>query len=285
MDALDRHIEAILFSAEQPVAVSDLVDTLNKAHDLDLDKNVVENHLEGLLEKYDDEHYPFQVVNSGGGYQFLSKKDYHKSISIFLNLKSRRKLSVAAMETLSIIAYKQPVTKPDIENIRGVNCDYSIQKLLEKDLIAIVGRSESPGKPLLYGTSKTFMDYFGINTLDDLPKLKEFENVENVLGIPVDAVDLPAPAAENGEAADIESTDEAVNAASDEVEAADEADTDDAADTDSVEIVAEEASEGEAEQEELANEEEAVESEDSDEETSEEEESTEEAEQEEAEKD
>jgi segregation and condensation protein B len=83
-------------------------------------------------------------------------------------------LSQAALETLAIIAYKQPVTKPDIEQIRGVNCDYSIQKLLEKELISIIGKSEAIGKPILYGTSTVFMDYFGINSIDELPQIKEF---------------------------------------------------------------------------------------------------------------
>jgi len=87
--------------------------------------------------------------------------------------RSKKKLSQAALETLAIVAYKQPVTKPDIEQIRGVNCDYSIQKLLEKELITIVGKSEAIGKPILYGTSPLFMDYFGINSIKELPHIKE----------------------------------------------------------------------------------------------------------------
>jgi segregation and condensation protein B len=88
--------------------------------------------------------------------------------------KFLKKLSTAALETLAIIAYKQPVTKGEIENIRGVNCDYAVQKLLEKDLVIITGRKENaPGQPLVYCTSKSFMDYFGINSVEDLPKLKD----------------------------------------------------------------------------------------------------------------
>lgn len=86
------------------------------------------------------------------------------------------------METLSIVAYKQPVTKSVIEQIRGVNCDYTIQKLLEKDLISIVGRAETIGKPLLYGTSEKFMDYFGLKSIKDLPALKDFEDEKQVIG-------------------------------------------------------------------------------------------------------
>lgn len=201
MQDLDRHIEAIIFTASSPVSVQDIVGALNKAHELELDANVVLNHLEGLSGKYKDEQYPFQIVEAGGGYQFLTKADYHQTISHFLNLKSRRRLSTAAMETLAIIAYRQPVTKTEIENIRGVNCDYSIQRLLEKELIAIQGRAETPGKPLLYATSETFMDYFGINSVDDLPKLREFEASGDVLGTHPElaGMELPLPAVDAAE--------------------------------------------------------------------------------------
>jgi segregation and condensation protein B len=111
---------------------------------------------------------------SGGGWQFLTKKDYHKTVAQLNGDKFLKRLSTAALETLSIVAYKQPITKGEIEAIRGVNSDYSIQKLLEKELIVITGRNEEmPGKPLVYCTSKSFMDYFGINSPEDLPKLKE----------------------------------------------------------------------------------------------------------------
>ena len=111
---------------------------------------------------------------SGGGWQFLTKKDYHKTIAQLNGDKFLKKLSAAAMETLAIIAYKQPVTKGEIESIRGVSADYAVQKLLEKELIIITGRNEKlPGHPLVYSTSKNFMDYFGINSAEELPKIKE----------------------------------------------------------------------------------------------------------------
>src|SRR5690606_27006549 len=96
--------------------------------------------------------------------------------------RSKKKLSQAALETLAIVAYKQPVTKLEIEQIRGVNCDYSIQRLLEKDLVAIVGKSKSVGKPLLYGTGSLFMEYFGLEQIADLPKLKDIVSQENSIG-------------------------------------------------------------------------------------------------------
>jgi segregation and condensation protein B len=130
--------------------------------------------MEGIVEKYGSEFYPFEVRMSGGGWQFLTKKEFHKTVAQLNGEKFLKKLSAAAMETLSIIAYKQPVTKGEVESIRGVSADYAVQKLLEKELIIISGRNEKmPGHPLVYSTSKSFMDYFGINSAEDLPKIKE----------------------------------------------------------------------------------------------------------------
>jgi segregation and condensation protein B len=134
----------------------------------------VESALEGIREKYNSEFYPFEVRESGGGWQFLTKVSYHTTIAQLNGDKFLKRLSNAALETLAIIAYKQPITKGEIEAIRGVNSDYSIQKLLEKELVLISGRNENmPGKPLVYATSKNFMDYFGINSAADLPKIRE----------------------------------------------------------------------------------------------------------------
>jgi len=101
-----------------------------------------------------------------------------------LRQTTKKRLSQAALETLSIIAYKQPVSKNELEQIRGVSCDYSIQKLLEKELIEIAGRSEAPGRPLLYRSSQKFMDYFGLKSLRDLPKTKDFKEPESEIGEP-----------------------------------------------------------------------------------------------------
>ena len=149
-----------------------LVPLLLLEEKISLDK--VEAALNGIVEKYSADFYPFEVKQTGGGWQFLTRKEFHKTVAQLNGDKFLKRLSAAALETLAIIAYKQPVTKGEIESIRGVSCDYAIQKLLEKELIIISGRNEhAPGQPLLYATSKTFMDYFGINTSDDLPKLKE----------------------------------------------------------------------------------------------------------------
>ena len=148
----------------------------------DIAVNLLEKALAELQEKYRSEEYSFSLEHLGAGYQFLTKPAYQASISILLKHQSQKRLSTAQMETLSIIAYKQPVTKTELEQIRGVNCDYSIQKLLEKGLIMIKGKSDSLGRPLLYGTSEKFMNYFGINDLKDLPQPKDFLPDENQIG-------------------------------------------------------------------------------------------------------
>jgi segregation and condensation protein B len=142
----------------------------------------VESAIEAVREKYSSEFYPFEVRESGGGWQFLTKGTYHKTVAVLNGDKFLKRLSSAALETLAIIAYKQPITKGEIESIRGVNSDYAVQKLLEKELVVITGRKEdAPGHPLIYATSKTFMDYFGINSPDELPKLSDIVPTDMVM--------------------------------------------------------------------------------------------------------
>ena len=171
------HVESLIFASDKPLTTLELLDLVNNAlgyMDDKVDLDQVESALDGIVEKYRSEFYPFEVKQSGGGWQFLTKKEFHKTIAQLNGEKYLKRLSAATLETLAIIAYKQPVTKGEIEAIRGVNCDYAVQKLLEKDLIIISGRDEKkPGQPLIYSTSKSFMDYFGINAADDLPKIRE----------------------------------------------------------------------------------------------------------------
>lgn len=171
------HIESLIFASDKPLTPAEITELLNQAFGFMEEKLIVEQvdaAIEGIVEKYNSEFYPFEVKLSGGGWQFLTKKDFHKTVAQLNGEKFLKRLSAAAMETLAIIAYKQPVTKGEIESIRGVSSDYAVQKLLEKELIVITGRNEKlPGHPLVYATSKNFMDYFGINTPEDLPKIKE----------------------------------------------------------------------------------------------------------------
>ncbi|MDE3236382.1 MAG: SMC-Scp complex subunit ScpB [Bacteroidota bacterium] len=208
LSSIIPHIEVLIFASEKPLTAADVVELINNAFGFmeeRITQEQVEAAMEGIKEKYASEFYPFEIRESGGGWQFLTKKEYHKTIAQLNGDKFLKRLSTAAMETLAIIAYKQPITKGEIEAIRGVNSDYSIQKLLEKELIVISGRNEAlPGKPLIYITSKNFMDYFGINSPADLPKIKEVLADQIVEGTLIRAEDFTSntdiPVEENTEA-------------------------------------------------------------------------------------
>lgn len=194
LEQLILHIEALIFASERPITQAELTEFASQSLEMELEADRITACIEAVREKYDTDFFPFQLKEIGGGYQFLTKKEYHKTVLQLNGDKHIKKLSAAAMETLAIIAYKQPITKSDIEFIRGVSADYSIQKLLEKELIVIVGRNEEAvGKPLLYSVSRHFMDYLGINSPAQLPQLKDI-NIDIVL--PVNASE--AQVTENG---------------------------------------------------------------------------------------
>lgn len=183
MRLIRQHIEAIIFAAEQPVTFKEVQECLMVTFGLEIAPPEIEQAIADLKERYESEDYSFYLTESGGGYVFMTKRDYYPVVATLLNQKANKKLSTAALETLAIVAYKQPITKAEVEEIRGVSCDYTIQKLMEKDLVAVAGRADGPGKPLLYKTSSTFMDHFGINSTKDLPKLKEIEpQQDNAIG-------------------------------------------------------------------------------------------------------
>lgn len=148
----------------------------------DVPEDDITGAIQRLTDKFQHEDFSFQLNKSAGGYQFLTKPAYQASIGIMLKQQSKKRLSTSAMETLSIIAYKQPVSKTEVETIRGVNCDYAIQKLLEKGLIEIQGKGDSVGRPLIYGTSEKFMEYFGVSDLSELPTPKDFSQEVNTIG-------------------------------------------------------------------------------------------------------
>jgi segregation and condensation protein B len=180
---LDLYIEALIFAAEYALNIDEIKKVVNMTFDQKFKKQHIEELIDNIRDKYQSEELAIQLVGIGGGYMFMTKSQYHKIIGDFLKLSSRKKLSRAALETLSIIAYKQPISKSEIEQIRGVNADYAVQKLLEKELVEIAGRAEGPGRPLLYGTSTKFLNHFGIQSTEDLPKLKEFETPEDTIGV------------------------------------------------------------------------------------------------------
>lgn len=179
MENLQLHLEALIFTAQHPLPIIDIQQCLEKIFQRTFETTEITEYLQFIQQKYQNQYFPFELTQAASGYQFLTKPEYHPTIATLLNQKTPKKLSTASLETLAIIAYKQPITKTEIEQIRGVNADYSIQKLLEKELIEIVGRSNTPGKPLLYQSSPMFMEYFGIKNIDELPKLKDLQTAPN----------------------------------------------------------------------------------------------------------
>jgi segregation and condensation protein B len=182
LEQITLYIEALIFSSEQSLRIEEIAYCLQSALEIDISAEEITENIAIIEKKYSDKNLAIELVKVNNGYQFLTKKTYHPVINLLQAQRSKKKLSQAALETLAIVAYKQPASKTDIEQIRGVNCDYSIQKLLEKELISIVGKSEAVGKPILYGTSNLFMDYFGINNMNDLPHIKELTSDANTIG-------------------------------------------------------------------------------------------------------
>jgi segregation and condensation protein B len=184
VERLDTHIESLIFVAQQPVKREDIRYNLENSLQVKIDEDSIESALGRLQEKYWDDNFAIEIVEVAEGFQFVTKGAYHHIVGQYLKQLTKRRLSKVALETLAIVAYRQPVSRSEIEQIRGVNADYAIDKLLEKELIEIAGRSSGPGKPLLYTTSGKFMDYFGLKSMEDLPQLKEFQVPMDEIGEP-----------------------------------------------------------------------------------------------------
>jgi segregation and condensation protein B len=162
-------LEALLFVSDGPQSASRLVQLLGRSA-----RKELANLVHQLNESYASEGRAFRIREIAGGYQMHLVPTYTRAVEKFLRKQRERRLSQAALETLAVIAYKQPVTRADIEHIRGVNSDGVVGSLLQRKLVAIVGRSSKVGRALLYGTTKRFLEYFGLNSLEELPRLEEF---------------------------------------------------------------------------------------------------------------
>ena len=182
MEFINQHIEALIFTTQHAITVKEIKSVLDEAFETNFAEDLILTGIEALQMRYAHPDFAFEIISIAEGYQFLTKPPFHSSIGTYLRQTTKKRLSQAALETLSIIAYKQPISKTEVEQIRGVSCDYAIQKLLEKELVMIQGRSEAPGRPLIYATSARFMDYFGIKSMRDLPHLKDFKEVDNAIG-------------------------------------------------------------------------------------------------------
>ncbi len=175
-------IEALLFATDEPLSVKQMLEIFGEFEAGELpqkrvNEQAVLSAIEQLNKEYEASGRAMHIVKVAGGYQFATLPRFAEWLGRMVKEKSRRKLSVSALESLAVIAYKQPVTKPEIEAIRGVNADYVLRTLLERNLITIVGRAASPGRPLLYGTTKEFLKHFGLNDLSELPKPREIDEL------------------------------------------------------------------------------------------------------------
>ncbi len=172
-------IEALIFSSDEPLKIDEIIKAIKgiDGEEIAITGEDIEETVTQINRQLEEQQRPFRIMKIAGGFSFSTKHEYAKYIGYLSTEKSKRRLSQSALETLAIIAYKQPITKPEIEMIRGVNADYIMNTLLEKSLISINGRAETVGRPLLYGTTDEFLKYFGLNKLTDLPKPREIDEI------------------------------------------------------------------------------------------------------------
>ncbi len=175
-------VEALIFAAQEPLAVNQIRsiyqgENLRNDESRQIEPETIRQIISDLNEEYSKQDRPYRIVQIAGGYQFATSTDYAEWLGKLYKEQGRRKLSQSGVETLAIVAYKQPITKAEIEKIRGVNCDYVLKTLLEKELLSVTGRAESVGRPLLYGTTREFLKHFGLNDITDLPRPREIEEI------------------------------------------------------------------------------------------------------------
>jgi len=175
---LSSVIESLIFASPEPISWEKLSAIIQESEEeLQLDQKVIERFVEQLNSRYEENDFAFRIERTGGGYTFATQPRYHPWLSIFQHENAYRRLSQPAIETLAIVAYRQPITKPEIDQIRGVDSGYILRQLLEKMLIKVSGRADSPGKPLLYKTTTYFLKHFGINSVDELPRPREIDEI------------------------------------------------------------------------------------------------------------
>ncbi|MCG8372757.1 MAG: SMC-Scp complex subunit ScpB [Balneolales bacterium] len=175
---LSSVIEALIFASSEPVS-GERIRSIIVEHEeqIEISEETVAGFVDKLNDRYEENRLSFRIQELGGGYTFVTESKFHYWLSIFQHQNAYRKLSQSAIESLAIVAYRQPITKPEIDQIRGVDSGYIIRQLMEKALIEVNGRADSPGKPLLYRTTRHFLKHFGLNSVDELPKPREIEDI------------------------------------------------------------------------------------------------------------
>lgn len=179
---LKKIIEALIFASDAPVTENRIRTVI-----LELDSTDIDPIIEELNDEYDREERAFKIARLAGGFQFVTRAEYAQYIKQYYKGRAKSKLSRASLETLAIVAFKQPISRPEIDAIRGVNSDGVVKNLLERNLVYISGRSEHIGHALLYSTTSEFLQYFGVNDIADLPRPKE---IEELLGSPQEELPL-----------------------------------------------------------------------------------------------
>ena len=213
-------LEALIFASDEPLSEKTINELLAES---EFQEFANPDAIKIAIEQINDDlarcARPYSIVKVAGGYHFVTRSQFGVYVQKLLKAKSRKRLSQAALETLSIVAYKQPVSKPDIEAIRGVNSGEIMNSLLDRGLVTIIGRAETAGRPLLYGTTAEFLRLFGLAALEDLPRMKEIDelialqpqNLAAELGSAVIDDELPALSEENQEINEEQAEDSVIN--------------------------------------------------------------------------
>lgn len=191
-DGIKNIVEALIFASDEEITIREIKDLLDTFR-INVSIKEIEVSIDELNEEYENNCNAFEIIKLAGGYIFATRKKYSHFLGKLTAETQKKKLSQSAIETLAIIAYKQPITRSEIEFVRGVNVDYIVNSLLERDLITIKGRADGPGRPILYGTTTSFLKVLGLNAIEDLPKLKEINDIlknEKIEGISEADIDL-----------------------------------------------------------------------------------------------
>ncbi|MBN2608192.1 MAG: SMC-Scp complex subunit ScpB [Candidatus Fermentibacteraceae bacterium] len=184
LDRLAREVEALIFASDEPLSISQLCEYTGSGEDS------IHQALDRINRAFRDQHHALGIIEVAGGFRIATESEFGDVVSQLFEGKKPGKLSRAALETLAVVAYSQPCTRMSVESIRGVNCDSAIRTLLEREMIRISGRMETPGRPLLYSTTSAFLEYFGLSNLDHLPRYEEIEELLSLSSSEMEERDL-----------------------------------------------------------------------------------------------
>lgn len=176
-EALDFAVEALVFASDVPLRAEDVARAVGEVTGADVAPEAVAASVDRLNGGHEAAGRAFRIHAWGGGYRMATVDAAAPFLRVLFAQEDERRISRSLLETLAVVAYRQPVTKPEVDHVRGVGSDYALRSLLEKDFVAIAGRSESVGRPLLYGTTERFLDQFGLGSLDDLPRPREIDEL------------------------------------------------------------------------------------------------------------